>query len=158
MRHKPSQLLAIITLFAVLFTNIRLQAQELASAEIARSSMIEHIVKERPLLVELLTKAGLVPLLSGNAAYTLFAPPESDLNELKNQPVEQIRLIMAGHIIKGRYFEKDLKDGAKLESLNGKTVTICRKEGTLINGVSIAKANTEVQNGIIHSIHNAFTY
>ncbi|MEJ8757562.1 fasciclin domain-containing protein [Pontibacter sp. H259] len=155
---RPSKHTFLFTLFAFLFTNINLQAQTLASAEATRTTLIEHIVKERPVLMELMTTAGLIPVLSGDAPYTLLAPPEAELSALKNQPAEQIRLVMAGHILKGKYTEKDLKDGAKLEALNGKTITICRKKGTLINGVSIAKADTEVNNGIIHTLNGALSY
>ncbi|HEY4651186.1 MAG TPA: fasciclin domain-containing protein [Pontibacter sp.] len=146
------------TLFAFLLAGTNLQAQELASANASRATMIEYIVQERPVLVELLTTAGLVPILSGDAPYTLFAPPEADLNALRNQPSEQVRRVLAGYIVKGKYTEKDLKDGAKLEALNGQTINICRKKSTLINGVSIAKADNELRNGVIHAISGAFTY
>ncbi|MBC5774561.1 fasciclin domain-containing protein [Pontibacter sp. KCTC 32443] len=155
---RPSNFSFLFTLFAFLFTNINLQAQDLASAETARTTMIEHIMKGRPVLVNLLTTAGLVPALSGDSPYTLFAPPESELKALQNEPADRIRMVMAGHIVKGKYNEKDLKDGAKLEALNGETITICHKKSTLVNGVSIAKPDTELKNGVIHGISSTLAY
>lgn len=155
---RPSNFYTLFTLLAFLFTNINLQAQTLAAAETSRATLIEHIMQDRPVLVSLLTTAGLVPVLSGDAPYTLFAPPEAELQALKNEPSEKIRMVMAGHIVKGKYTEKDLKDGAKLEALNGKTVTICRKKGTLVNGVSITKPDTELKNGMVHVLNSLLTY
>lgn len=155
---RPSNITLAFTLIAFVFTSINLQAQNLASAETARTTIVEHVVKERPALIELLTTAGLLPILSGDAPYTLFAPPEADLQQLKDQPAERIRLILAGHIIKGKYTEKDLKDGAKLETLNGQSISICRKKNTLVNGVTIAKADTELKNGVIHALSGTITY
>lgn len=155
---RPSNTILKITLIAFLFTSINLQAQNLASAETARTTIVEYAVKERPVLVELLTTAGLLPVLSGDAPYTLFAPPEAALNALKGQPAEQVKLVLAGHIVKGKYSEKDLKDGAKLETLNGQNITICRKKNTLVNGVAIAKADTELKNGVVHTLSSALSY
>ena len=158
MRLKPSHLPVLLTLFAFLFTNLSLQAQNLASAEASRTSMIEYIMKDRPILVNLLTTAGLIPELSGDSPYTLFAPPEASLKALQNESSDKIRMVMAGHIVKGKYSEKDLKDGAKLEALNGETITICRKKSTLVNGISIASADTELKNGTVHALNSAFSY
>ena len=155
---RPSNFYTLITLLAFLASSINLQAQTLASSETAHTTIVEHVIKERPVLVELLTTAGLLPVLSGNAAYTLFAPPESELSVLKGQPAEQIKLVLAGHIVKGKYTEKDLKDGAKLETLNGQSITICRKKNTLINGVAITKADTELKNGVVHGLSSTLSY
>ena len=155
---RPSNFLPAFTLFAFLFTNINLQAQTVASAETTRSTMIEYIMKDRPVLVNLITTAGLMPALSGDSPYTLFAPPEAELKALQNESPDKIRMVMAGHIVKGKYTEKDLKDGAKMEALNGKTITICRKKSTLVNGVSISKPDTELKNGIVHVISSTISY
>ncbi|WP_162428080.1 fasciclin domain-containing protein [Pontibacter pudoricolor] len=149
---RPSNFLLAFALSAFLFTNSNVQAQTVASAENARITMIEYIMKDRPVLVSLLTTAGLVPALSGDSPYTLFAPPEAELKALQNEPADKIRMVMAGHIVKGKYTEKDLKDGAKLQALNGETITVCRKKNTLVNGVSIIKPDTELKNGIVHIV------
>lgn len=158
MRSLTKPIYLLFTLAALIVSTISLQAQDVATAEASRTTMIEQIMKDRPVLVDLLTTAGLVPVLSGNSPYTLFAPPEAELTALKSEPAERVRMIMAGHLVKGRYTEKDLKDGAKLEALNGKTITICRKKTTLVNGVSIVKADTEVKNGVIHAINSAISF
>ncbi|NDK54843.1 fasciclin domain-containing protein [Pontibacter fetidus] len=155
---RPSNFILAFTLSVFLFTNINVQAQTVASVETTRSTMIEYIMKDRPVLVNLLTTAGLIPALSGDSPYTLFAPPEADLKALQNEPADKIRTIMAGHLVKGNYTEKDLKDGAKLEALNGETITICRKKSTLVNGVSISKPDIALKNGTVHIISSTISY
>ncbi|MBB6609561.1 fasciclin domain-containing protein [Pontibacter sp. Tf4] len=155
---RPSHITIKLTLLAFLFATINLHAQDLASAATSRATIVEYAVKERPVLVELLTTAGLLPVLSGDAPYTLFAPPEAALKALKGQPADKVKLVMSGHIVKGKYTEKDLKDGAKLETLNGQNITICRKTNTLVNGVAITKADTELKNGVVHDLSSTLTY
>jgi uncharacterized surface protein with fasciclin (FAS1) repeats len=158
MRFLAKPITLLLTLAVFILSTINLQAQDLAIAASARTTMIEQIMKDRPVLVELLTTAGLVPLLSGNSPYTLFAPPETELIAFRSEPAEKVRMVMAGHLVKGHYTEKDLKDGAKLEALNGKNIMIYRKKATLVNGVSIVRADIEVKNGIIHTISNAISF
>ncbi|NEM96354.1 fasciclin domain-containing protein [Pontibacter burrus] len=155
---RPSKAFILFTLPAFLLLMLNVQAQELAAATTTRTTILENVVKERPLLGELLTTAGLLPVLSGDAPYTLFAPPEAALQELKGQSAEQIRTVLAGHIVKGRYTEKDLKDGATLQTLSGQSITICRKNNTLVNGVTIIKADTELKNGVVHALSGALNY
>lgn len=152
-----SNFIVAFTLFTILFKNLNVQAQTVASAETARTTMIEYIMKDRPVLVGLLTTAGLIPTLSGDSPYTLFAPPESELKALQNESADKIRMVMAGHLVKGKFNEKDLKDGAKLQALNGETITVCRKKNTLVNGVSIITPDTELKNGVLHVVTSKLT-
>jgi uncharacterized surface protein with fasciclin (FAS1) repeats len=120
---------------------------------------MEQLIKDRPVLVELVTTAGLVPVLSGETQYTLLAPPEEALAGLKGESPEKLRRILSGHLLKGKYTEKDFKDGAQVKSLSGESLHICRKQGhTLINGVQIAKADTELSNGILQSMSGALKF
>ncbi|WP_158607179.1 fasciclin domain-containing protein [Pontibacter oryzae] len=114
---------------------------------------MELVIKERPALADLLTKAGLAPLFSADASITLLAPPEAALQSMKQESPERLRAILSAHIIKGSYQEKDFKDGATLKSISGAEITVCRKKDhTLVNGVRIQEANQPAKNGVLHSL------
>lgn len=129
-------------------------AQNVASVPPERASILQYIMDDRPVLVSLLTMAGLVPVLSGNTPHTLLMPPEQQLESLKKESPDKIRSVLSGYILKGSYLEKDLKDGAAVEALDGNKLKICRKNGTLINGVLMTKTNQEVRNGIVHQLQD----
>ncbi len=132
----------------------------LASAPVSQQqptvTMLEQIMKDRPVLVQLVTAAGYAPLLTGDAPYTLLAPPEQDIQSLKNEEPEKLRTIMAGYILKGKHTEKNLKDGTKVETLAGTTLSVYRKDGyTLINGVRITQPDNDCKNGVVHGLASA---
>lgn len=118
-----------------------------------RSTLMQYIIDERPLLAELLTTAGLAPALSGSTDYTLLAPPEASLQALKGQSAEKIRSVMAMHIIKGRYKGTDFKEGSKVPTYGGETLSVCRRKGnTLLNGVKLQATDQEFRNGLSQEI------
>ncbi len=127
-----------------------------SQAQDDRASMLQYAITNNPVLGDVIAKAGLAPILSGDGMYTLFLPPNSELNNLKNEPAQRVRTVLSGHIIKGKYLEGDLKDGASIETLAGTKVIICRKKDyTLVDGVRITKSNIEVKNGIIHNLSSS---
>ena len=155
---KPTHKNPIILLLLLVFSLINgrmVSAQDVAALPPGQLTIIQYIMDDRPVLASLLTTAGLVPVLSGNAPYTLLAPPEQALASLKNESPDKVRNILSGYILKGKYLETDLKDGASVETLNGNKIKICRKDGTMVNGVLLTKTNQEVRNGVIHQLKNA---
>jgi len=120
--------------------------------------MLQYLLAERPVLAELVTKAGLSPLLSGNSTYTLLAPPEEALSSLQQEAPERLRAIVASHLLTGAYKENSLKDGARLQTLAGTQVRVCRKEDyTLVDGIRVKEANVSVKNGVVHVIGGIVT-
>lgn len=118
-----------------------------------QTSLLQHVIDERPLLADLLTKAGLAPLLSADAPVTLLAPPEAELESIKAEQPERLRTILSNHILEGTYQESDLKDGATLTSVGGAKITVCRKpDHTLVNGIRINRPNLPLKNGMLHGI------
>lgn len=118
-----------------------------------RMTMIEYMVQERPVLANLVTKAGLTPILSDDTPYTILAPPEAELEKLKDLPPVRLRAILSGHILQGLYQEPDFKDGATLPTLAHTNMRVCRKKDhTLIDGVPIGGEHVQVKNGILHSL------
>ncbi|WP_439880860.1 fasciclin domain-containing protein [Pontibacter sp. MBLB2868] len=146
--------LAKLALITVLVCGVgQAHAHKVVTEYQERSSLLQYVIDTQPTLANLLTKAGLTPILSGNDTYTLLAPPEQELKNLENESPQKIRTILSGHILKGSYKESDLKDGATVETLAGTKVTICRKKDyTLVDGVRIVEANKVVKNGVVHAL------
>lgn len=118
-----------------------------------KPTLMQHLLAERPALADLVTKAGLTPMLSANDPLTLLAPPEAALQRLEQEPPVRLRAILSNHIMRGTYLEQDLKDGASIRSVGGTTITVCRKDGaTLVNGMRITEANQQARNGILHGV------
>lgn len=139
--------LGIILIVALFLTNSKATAQGESSE---RATIMQHVIDERPLLAELMTTAGLAPILSGNTAYTLLTPPEAQLQALKSQPVEKIKAVLAMHLIKGSFKTTDFKDGGRIQNYSGATLNVCRKKNdTLVNGVRLGTANKTFRNGIV---------
>lgn len=143
--------IAAVALLLVFF--YQAQAQEIALVPQERMTLMQYVVQERPVLAELITKAGLTPILSDDVPYTLLAPPESALSELQQLPPARLRAELCGHILKGAYLEKDLKDGSSVENLAHTKLNIFRKKNhTLVNGVRIEGGDYQVGNGIVHNL------
>jgi len=152
--YKKAPLFLLITGLCLVANISITSAQELVAMRPEQVTILQYIIKERPVLVELLTTAGLVPVLSGESAYTLLAPPEKTLAALLNQSPDKIKHALSGYIIKGNYLEKDLKDGATVETLRGDKLKVCRKNGTLVNGVKLVATDKQVRNGVIHELQD----
>ncbi|TPE45569.1 fasciclin domain-containing protein [Pontibacter mangrovi] len=137
--------------FVLLLALLAAWAQEGMAQE--NSTIMEYLVKERPTLAGLVTKAGFAPLLSGNQPVTLLAPPESALQALKQESPEQLRSILSVHVLRGEYLKKDLKEGQTIKAVCGSPITVYRKGGqTLINGVPLQRTDIEAKNGVIHEL------
>ncbi|GAB3542195.1 hypothetical protein GCM10027443_42650 [Pontibacter brevis] len=123
-----------------------------------RMTLMQYVMQERPVLADLITKAGLTPILSDEKPYTLLAPPESELMELQQLAPARLRAVISGHILKGTYLEKDLKDGSSVETLADTKLNVFRKKNyTLVDGVRIESANNKVGNGVLHGLSGRLT-
>lgn len=142
--------LGIVLLLATLLTGRQAVAQE---PDLQRTSIMQYVINERPVLAGLLTTAGMAPTLSGGTAYTLLMPPEASLHGLKVQSVERIRAVMAMHLMKGAYSATDFKEGSRLQTYSGATLNVCRKkDNTLLNGVQLHTTDIALQNGAVQEL------
>jgi uncharacterized surface protein with fasciclin (FAS1) repeats len=106
--------------------------------------------------------AGLDQVLSGAGPFTLFAPSDLAFEKLESgaldsllQPENKIKLndLLNYHIVAGKINFKDLKDGDKLKTLNGKELAV-KVNGVKINidGAIIQNRDLKTSNGVIHSL------
>ena len=129
------------------------QAQDMAAVPTERINLMQYVMQERPVLADLITKAGLTPTLSEHTSYTIMAPPDAELEKLQDLPPVRLRAMLLGYMLKGLYHEKDFKDGAILETLAHTKMNVCRKKDhTLIDGVRLNSTDKQVENGILHNL------
>jgi uncharacterized surface protein with fasciclin (FAS1) repeats len=80
--------------------------------------------------------------------YTIFAPKLGD-QDIQNGPLEGER-----HVVKGRHYIEDLKDGMELEAVDGSKLRVSRYPNgvTAIDCVEVLDADLECRGGLIHKI------
>jgi uncharacterized surface protein with fasciclin (FAS1) repeats len=123
------------------------------TAKPASSNIAEASSKDAPLL-QAITDAGLMPVLSGKGPYTFFAPSDQALQSWTVTDPEAKRQKLLSHVVQGRYTMADLYDGAKLTSMSGETLTVLRKKGkVLVNGVDVTSGDVSSNNGITHTVN-----
>lgn len=135
-----------------------LAAGAVVSAKTARMSIGEGIAaNNQEVLLDLITKAGLMPLLSNGGAYTFFAPSEEALMKYQGDTPEKLRTLFSKHIVASILTTAALKDGSDLKTIDGTTLRICRKKGAIIlDGVRLEESDQLFANGIVHQLKGAF--
>ena len=67
--------------------------------------------------------------------------------------------MLHNHVIKGKTYYKDLKDGQKLKSVNGKELRVSVKDGSVaINGAKLQSHEIEGVNGVVHPIESVLKF
>ncbi|MEP7377355.1 MAG: fasciclin domain-containing protein [Chitinophagaceae bacterium] len=100
-------------------------------------------------------------LLSSTGPFTFFAPSDLafeklDKNVMENllEPQNRSKLadLMNNHIVTGRIFFNELKDGDNLTTVNGRKLLIQVTDGKVsIGDTSILANPIKISNGVIHS-------
>lgn len=115
-------------------------------------------------LIKGLKAANLEETLNGIGPFTILAPvnlafgnliPPETFDNLVDQTQKNSRLsdILTFHVIAGKKLVKDLRDGQKLPTVNGKEVAVTVKDGEVrINGAKILAKDRQGSNGVVHSV------
>ncbi|HTL88195.1 MAG TPA: fasciclin domain-containing protein [Leptolyngbya sp.] len=111
-------------------------------------------------LLSAIDKAGIAAELENKeVTLTLLAPtdeafaqlPEGTLDQLlKDLP--KLRRILSYHLIDGDVRFEDLTEINEAPTLEGSVIAVDHKDGIQVNGVSVSKADTLADNGVIHAI------
>lgn len=106
--------------------------------------------------------SGLDQILSGTGPYTVFAPSDLAFGKLEAgiienllKPESKVKLteLMNHHVVSGKINFKDLKDGDKLKSLDGKELSVKVANSMVsVNGATIQNRDVQTSNGVIHSL------
>ena len=114
-------------------------------------------------LIKVLKTTDLEEVLNGVGPFTIFAPvnfafsklsPANSFEELtRDDNKTRLSGILTYHVIAGKKMLRDLINGQKLKTINGKDVAISVKDGEVsINGAKILAKDRQGSNGIVHSV------
>lgn len=145
-----------------------------AVADGAPSQDLAALVNSNPRLTQLVKAAGMEPVLSGKAPYTLLVPNDAALDKLDkglwtslDQPATktQVTALLRGHILPGTILAADLARAvetgggkATIATMAGDPLTVTRNgEGFRITAPGGATAATvggeqPARNGVVHEI------
>lgn len=118
-------------------------------------------------LVAAVTAAGLVPTLKGPGPFTVFAPTDAAFGKLPAGTVDTLvkpenkaalTKVLTYHVVPGKLTAAQLRDGAKLKTVQGETLTVAKK-GNMVHlrdakgGQSMVTiADVMQSNGVIHVV------
>ena len=118
--------------------------------------------KNMTTLKKVVTAAGLNTFLSGTGPFTVFAPTDLAFEKLDKKaldnllkPENKTKLtdVLNYHVVSGKISFKDLKDGEKLKTVNGKELHVQVKDGkVIVEGAKIQSHDMQSSNGVIHSL------
>jgi uncharacterized surface protein with fasciclin (FAS1) repeats len=99
-------------------------------------------------------------VLSSTGPFTFFAPSDMAFEKLEKgmmdklmEPQNRAKLadLLNNHIVSGKIIYKDLKDGDKLTTVNGKELLVHVKNGAVsIGDISIVHREAKIMNGVMH--------
>ncbi len=98
-------------------------------------------------------------LLSSTGPYTFIAPNDLAFEKLEKGLIDkllepqnraQLADLLNNHIVSGKIYFKELKDGDKLTTLNGKELLVQEKNGSVtIGSISIQPRDAKISNGVM---------
>jgi uncharacterized surface protein with fasciclin (FAS1) repeats len=101
-------------------------------------------------------------VLSSTGPYTFFAPSDHAFAKLEGNTVadllkpentEKLSNLLNLHVVEGKISFRDLEDGQKLKTVNGKELSVQVKNGTVnIDNAVIQHADVKTSNGVIHCV------
>jgi uncharacterized surface protein with fasciclin (FAS1) repeats len=125
-------------------------------------TQLVNVEKNMTTLKKSVHASGLDQVLSGKGPYTVFAPTDIAFakldkgildNLLKPENKTKLTDLLNHHVVEGKINFKDLKDGEKLNTVNGKQLVVHVKDGhTTVDGAIIQNHDVQATNGIIHSL------
>lgn len=112
-------------------------------------------------LVEALEKAELVDVLKGDGPFTVFAPTNNAFEKIPKDELDRILAnkelltnILKYHVVGSTQYSAGLKNGMRVPTLEGKSVTIhIHHDGeVMVNNAKVEVPDFTVTNGVIHII------
>ena len=128
------------------------------------SNIVEVVVADKNLatMSKGMKASGLEKEFTKEGAFTVFAPSEMAFGKLESgvlagwlQPEnkEKLTTILNHHIVDGKNNFRDLKDGQKLVTVNGRQLQVMVNNGEVtINGAKVQSRDNEASNGVVHSL------
>ncbi|MDZ8225301.1 MULTISPECIES: fasciclin domain-containing protein [unclassified Nostoc] len=110
-------------------------------------------------LVAAIQAAGLVDTLKGPGPFTVFAPTDEAFNKLPAgtvdallQDIPKLTKILTYHVVSGKVLAADVVKLKTATTVEGSDVKIDASNGVKINDATVAAADVDADNGVIHVI------
>jgi uncharacterized surface protein with fasciclin (FAS1) repeats len=110
-----------------------------------------------------LQDSGLWQDLEAEGPFTVFVPVDQAIENMSGVSFDELspaalKQLVSSHIIRGKFFVRDLMERERLETLNGQVLQVELMNGKLrINQSRLLLKDTEARNGVIHFIYPAIT-
>ena len=127
-------------------------------------AQLVNVEKNMTTLKKSVHASGLDQVLSGNGPFTVFAPTDLAFakldkgtmeNLLKPENKTKLTDLLNRHVVAGKIYFRDLKDGEKLKTVNGKELLVHVQDGNItIDGAKIQGHDVQATNGVIHSVES----
>ena len=138
-------------------------AEAAAPAPMTEETIVDLAVATPDLstLVAAVQAADLAGTLAGPGPFTVFAPVNAAFDALPAGTVEsllepanreKLRGVLTYHVVPGRILAADLKDGARVTTVEGTELTIDLDGGAKVDGARVVKADVLASNGVVHLI------
>jgi len=137
----------------------------LPATQINKMSNITQVVRTEKTMTTLkktIIATNLDQVLSSTGPFTFFAPSDVAFQKMESGVMEDLLLrenankltdLLNLHVVPGKIPFKDLKDGEKLKTLNGKELLVAVKDNKVtIDGAAIQNKEVQTSNGVIHPL------
>ena len=125
-------------------------------------TQVVNVDKHLTTLKKAVMASDLDQVLSSTGPYTVFAPSDTAFEKLDKgvmenllKPENKTKLadFLNYHVVLGKIYFKDFKDGDTLKTVNGKELLVHVKNGEVtINDAKLKSNDTKISNGVIHSL------
>ena len=130
--------------------------------QMSNIAQLVNVEKNMTTLKKTVLATGLDQVLSGKGPFTVFAPSDTAFGKLDKSVIENLLKpenktkltdLLNHHVVAGKINFKDLKDGEKLKTVNGKELIVRMKDGNAtVDGAKIQGHDVEATNGVIHTL------
>ncbi len=154
---------ALFCMFLVTLSTAYADGQTTIKGDTSQNTVVAIAVgsKDHTTLVTALKAGDRVDVLGNQGPFTVFAPtnaafaklpPGTVENLLKPASLVSLQDVLEYHVFVGVLQVKDLRDGQKLNMVNGKDVVVHLKGGQVTIGTAKVLGTVRGSNGIVHVI------
>ena len=112
-------------------------------------------------LTKAIKAAEMTNALSQAGPFTVFAPTDDAFQKVAAMPDlleptgrEQLSIMLKYHIVQGKVLAAELREGQKLLTLNGESLTVTVSNGhVLVEGAELVQPNVMAANGVVHVVN-----
>ena len=110
-------------------------------------------------LVAAVEAAGLQDALAGEGPLTVFAPTDEAFKKIPKEKLDALladkdalKSVLLYHVVEGKVTSGDVVKLKSAKTLEGDEIKIAVKDGVMINGSKVTKADIMASNGVIHVV------